>query len=91
MHRNRKPVRKCNGCGLNFWDRCGVFENPHKQWEGRKKCPGYANKELLAEYEAEQVRKRDDPRRNKRKKEARQEHTENHHDGDRHVPIAARQ
>lgn len=86
MHRSAKPVRKCNGCGLNFRDFCGMFANPHEQWNGRKPCKGYMNDALLAEYESKQENLRDKKGHKKRKQELEQMGSE-HHNGDRHVAI----
>ena len=87
MHRSSKPVRKCNGCGLNLRDRCGVYDNPHGQWERRKQCSGYMNEKLLQEYEEHAAKLKLDARKIKRKEEAKKSRAEPHHDGDRHVMV----
>ena len=91
MHRSRKPVRKCNGCGLNFRDVCGVYDNPRGQWSGHNRCPGFKNQELLAEYKARMAKAQENEQRKKRVEAAKQRHTEPHRDGDRHVLMSARQ
>lgn len=86
MHRSPKPVRKCNGCGLNFRDYCGIFANPHEQWRGRSQCRGHMNEALLAEYESKQETLRDKKGHIKRKLLLQKMGSE-HHNGDRHVAI----
>jgi len=91
MHRSRKPVRKCHGCGLNLGDHCGVFEWPHDMWRNHRRCPGYMNQELLAEYRARQERApRKNPKKEKRKQVAKVRHTTTHLDGDRHTFLSLR-
>jgi len=90
MHRTSKPVRKCNGCGLNLGDRCGVYSNPRDQWSGRSHCPGYMNDKMLAEFEEGRKATATDLKRQDRKDCARLRHTEGHHNGDRHVVASAR-
>ena len=90
MHRNGKPVRKCHGCGLNFRDHCGVYDNPHEQWSHHRRCPGYMNEKMLADYEANRAGLQGDPKREKRKAVAKKRKTESHHDGDQHVLITVR-
>ena len=86
MHRSAKPVRKCNGCGLNLRDHCGLFARPHDQWHEHKQCRGFMNEELLAEYQAKLDMARDKKGREKRKQLVEQMNSE-HHNGDRHVAI----
>ena len=88
MHRSSKPVRKCNGCGLNLGDKCGVYDNPHAQWQKRNGCPGYMNEALLQEYRQRTTKQKRDARKVKRKEAARNRRDEPHHDGDRHVMIS---
>ena len=90
MHRSSKPVRKCNGCGLNFRDNCGVFEDPHDQWSSHHRCPGHMNEEMLAEYNERQALALKNDKKVKRKEDAKKRKTEAHHDGDRHVVMTAR-
>jgi len=90
MHQSRKPTRKCNACGLNFRNHCGVYNNPHEQWQKHRRCPGYMNEKLLAEYQARQAAAQDNARKAKRKALAKQRHSESHHDGDRHVVMTVR-
>jgi len=86
MHRSRKPVRKCRGCGLNFFDHCGVYQNPHDQWHNRKRCPGFMNEVLLEEYRRKQEQISDKKGRARRKKELTMADVERQN-GDRHVAI----
>jgi len=88
MHRSSKPVRKCNGCGLNLGDKCGVYDNPHVQWQRRNGCPGHMNEKLLQEYRERAAKDRTNARKAKRKEAAKQRRDESHHDGDRHVMIS---
>jgi len=81
MHRHRKPVRKCVGCGLNFRDYCGVYDTPREMW-ARGRCPGYKNADLLAEYERRETSRKPtthDRHRDVQKLRA----TEPHHQGQR--------
>jgi len=89
MHRSRKPVRKCHGCGLNFGDHCGVYVHPHEVWQRHAVCGGYKNEKMLAEYEAAQARKQADERKEKRKQVAKVRRSVPRQNGDRHVIIAA--
>jgi len=90
MHRSEKPVRKCHGCGLSFRDHCGVYDNPRDQWRNHRRCPGYMNEKMLAEYEAHKIGRQHNQRKEKRKVVARKRKSEPHHDGDRHVIISSR-
>jgi len=85
MHRNGKPVRKCHGCGLNFRDHCGVYDDPRAQWQHHRVCPGYKNEAMLAEYEAHRAGEGREARKTKRRNVAVKRSAEPHHDGDRHV------
>ena len=85
MHRSRKPVRKCHGCGLNLRDRCGVYQNPHEMWHGHRHCPGYKNAKMLAEYEARMEHVHVKAAKERRRATARQRRAEPHHNGDQHV------
>jgi hypothetical protein len=79
MKRTSKPVRDCHGCGLNFGDRCGVYENPHQMWHNRK-CPGHMNEAMLREYQDRIAHKKDlDARKEKRREVAKSRATEDHH------------
>jgi len=49
MHKSPKPVRKCHSCKLNLRDHCGVYPNPHGQWQSGK-CPGFRNEEMYQNY-----------------------------------------
>ena len=89
MHSSSKPVRKCNGCGLNLRDRCGVFDNPHEQWERRRHCPGYRNETLLAKYKERGENRNVDLEKAKHMAETKQRYGEEHHSGDRHVRMNA--
>ena len=91
MHRNGKPVRKCNGCSLNFRDNCGVYTSPHDQWERKRGCPGFGNEQLLAEYEEQAQKLKVNSKKIKRKEAAKKMHSEPHHDGDRHVMMTVLQ
>ena len=87
MHRSRKPVRKCHGCGLNFGDHCGVFASPHDQWHDREHCPGHMNEVLLAEHLERARRTPLKKKKERRQTQARESRGEPHHNGDRHVAI----
>jgi len=81
MHRHRKPIRKCHGCGLNFRDHCGVYSNPREKWQ-HGRCPGYGDADLLAEYERRQAA--DAPAANDSRRRAQElKATEPHHQGQR--------
>lgn len=60
MHKSPKPVRKCHKCKLNLIDRCGLFDDPHRQWE-HSACKGYLNEALYQQYLQEQAHRRSDP------------------------------
>ena len=85
MHRSEKPVRKCGGCGLNFRDHCGVYDSPHDQWHNHRRCPGYMNEKMLAEYEAHAAARQQNKRKKKRREVAQIRKSATHMDGDRHV------
>jgi len=80
MKPNKKPVRKCHGCGLNFGDWCGVYQFPRHMWHHRS-CPGYKNEDMLRQYEAEQARHPVDKRKQMRRELAKQRATEPHYQG----------
>ena len=82
MHKSLKPVRKCHGCKLNLGDHCGIFPNPHKQWEAEE-CKGRKNDELYRQYLNDQAQHAPDSGKEERRKRARQAKTEPHHDGAR--------
>jgi hypothetical protein len=44
-----KPVKECEGCLLNFVDRCAAFPHPVEKW-AHGDCEGYNNEELIAKY-----------------------------------------
>jgi len=90
MHRSGKPVRKCHGCGLNFRDHCGVYDNPHDMWRDHRVCPGYKNEKLLAAYLADQAKLQADKDKEKRRQIAKLRRTATHSNGDRHVLISIR-
>ena len=51
MHRNNQhPTRKCGKCKLNFRTYCGLFDNPHEQWHGHRKCPGHMSESHYQKY-----------------------------------------
>ena len=51
MHRNNQhPIRKCGKCKLNFRTYCGLYDNPHEQWHGRRKCPGHMSENHYQQY-----------------------------------------
>ena len=85
MHRTRKPVRKCHGCGLNFRDHCGAYDDPHEIWHSHRRCPGFMNEKMLAEYQARMERKQKNAKREQRRSAAKQRDAEPHYNGDRHV------
>jgi len=86
MKRNRKPVRKCHGCGLNLGDHCGVFPNPHDMWHNRS-CPGFQNEAMLQEYDAQHDRDICHEERTQRQKWGKLARTEPHHQGFRKPSI----
>lgn len=88
MHRSRKPVRKCHGCGLNFVDHCGVYEDPRAMWQRHTVCPGFENEQMLADYLAKQAKTQAKPDREKRKLVAKRRSTAQHLNGDQHVVIS---
>lgn len=89
MHRTAKPVRKCNGCGLNMRDRCGAFDAPHSMWDRHGGCPGYQNGQLLAEFEAAQAAQQTKEARERRREVAQTRREVPHQNGDRHVLMTA--
>ena len=82
MHKTWKPVRKCHGCKLNLGDRCGVFDDPHKQWQSGE-CRGFGNDDLYQRYLDGQAKHPPDTDREERRERAKLAKTEPHHDGTR--------
>lgn len=82
MHKTRKPVRKCHDCKLNLGDHCGLFANPHKQWQPGK-CKGHKNDELFSRYIEDQTKHPPKGSKEERRKRAKLAKTEPHHDGTR--------
>jgi len=82
MNLTSKPIRKCNGCGLNARSHCCVFDTPRLMWD-KGKCPGYMNEELLMKYKASRAQLIDakDHARRKRQEVQALRKTENHHSG----------
>ncbi len=90
MQRNSQhPVRKCGKCKLNFKTHCGLFENPHAMWNGRRKCPGYLSDDHYRQYEALQLKLQTELQKRpgvaERRLRAKLRQTEPHHDGKRLV------
>ena len=86
MKRNRKPVRKCHGCGLNLGDHCGVFPNPHDMWHNRS-CPGFQNEAMLQEFDAQTKGDVASAERIDRRLAGKRARTEPHHQGFRNPSI----
>jgi len=80
MHKSAKPVRKCHNCDLNLGQRCGLFADPHKQWQSGK-CRGYLNPELYQQYLANRDRRLEKGQAAERRERAKKARTEPHHDG----------
>ena len=76
---NTKPVKECRGCALNLGKRCAVFEQPVLKW--KKKCEGFNNPALIAQYEQVQHPKGARARKEQRKQRAALAHTVVHSDG----------
>jgi hypothetical protein len=94
MYRNAShPVRKCGKCKLNLKTSCGVFDNPHDLWHGRKMCPGYMNEGLYQLYLSNQQRAISQAVSKQsvlvRRAVTRLRQTETHHDG-RHKAVFTR-
>lgn len=89
MNITKKPIKKCNGCPLNFKRYCGVFEIPRLQWE-RGKCSGYFNEEMLLSYRASQARlaAKEEARRKRQQVQALRK-TEPHYSGHQHTLVAS--
>ncbi len=51
-----KPVRKCHACPLNLGDRCWHFATPRDQWRAGRRCAGFDNATLQAEFRLWQKR-----------------------------------
>jgi len=82
MRRTHKPVHKCYDCPLNLGERCAVYAYPHDMWHGRKKCPGYRNERMFAEWQAEEQRRSEKGDVVARKAEMKERQTEAvHEDG----------
>jgi hypothetical protein len=89
MNVTRKPIKKCNGCPLNFKRNCGVYEIPRQMWE-RGTCPGYNNEELLMNYRIaqENIAAKEEARRRRREIQALRK-TEPHHAGHQYALVSA--
>ena len=74
-----KPVKQCRGCTLNLGKRCAIFEHPVLKW--KKRCDGFNNPKLIAEYEKSQHPEGARAREAKRKQRASLAHTLVHSDG----------
>ena len=74
-----KPVKQCRGCALNLSKRCAVFEHPVLKW--KKKCEGFNNPELIAQYKKSQHPEGALARKQQRKQRATLAHTVVHSDG----------
>jgi hypothetical protein len=82
---SQKPVHNCHGCGLNLGDHCGMYPVPREMWHERI-CPGFKNEAMLRQYQEEQARHPEDPRKARRCEIARLRATEPHHQG-RAIPV----
>ncbi len=51
MRFSSKPVHQCYTCLLNLSGQCWEFDCPRRQWSG-KRCEGFENETLYAEYRA---------------------------------------
>jgi hypothetical protein len=78
MQRDRKPIRKCHGCGLNLGDHCAVFESPRRRWH-RRICTGYKNDTMLAAYRDAVAKHPPDTHKQARRALAKQRGTQTHH------------
>lgn len=76
----RHPIHKCSGCIYNLKTTCALYENPKDQWD-RRDCSGYNNLAMLERLETEQPEVGAALRKRLRQEEARQRHTEDHHEG----------
>jgi hypothetical protein len=72
-----KPIKPCEGCALNWTDRCGAFPYPVQQW-AHGPCEGYNNEELIAKYSDEKDGKGAHARRKRRQEKAKYEKTLEH-------------
>ncbi len=89
MKRNRKPVRKCHGCGLNLGDHCGIYASPHDMWHNRS-CPGLNNETMLEEFAAQTEKEGAHEERANRRRVGKETRTESHHQGFRNPSVRAR-
>jgi len=89
MNMTKKPIKKCNGCPLNFKSHCGVFEIPRQMW-ARGKCPGYFNDELLISFKATQaqIAAKEQARRRRQEVQALRK-TEPHYSGHLYSVVAS--
>ena len=89
MNITRKPIRKCNGCELNFKRYCGVYETPRLMWE-RGKCQGYNNEEMLLKYKTSlnNMAAKEEAKRKRQEIQALRK-TESHHAGHQHTLVAS--
>jgi hypothetical protein len=58
-------------------------------WQRHAVCQGHGNEKMLAEYEAELVKRQAHASKDKRKEVAKIRQTATHKNGDRHVVITA--
>ncbi len=89
MNITKKPIKKCNGCELNFRRCCGVYEIPRLMWE-RGKCPGYGNEEMAMKYRAscaQHLEAREAARRKRCEVQALRK-TESHHAGHQYTLVS---
>ena len=76
----RHPIHKCSGCIYNLKTTCALYEDPKAQWD-RRDCSGHNNVALLDRLETDQPEVGAALRKRLRQEEARQRHTEDHHEG----------
>ena len=50
MRHTRKPVHRCHACLLNLGDHCWLYEDPHSQWHDHRRCSGFQNEEVYAQF-----------------------------------------
>ena len=90
MNITKKPIRRCNGCGLNLRSHCGVFDAPRLMWD-RGKCPGYNNEEMLMRYKATRgmaIQAKQEARRKRQEVQALRK-TEPHHSGQMYTVVTS--
>ena len=89
MNITRKPIKKCNGCELNFKRYCGVYEIPRLMW-GRGGCPGYKDKAMLLKYQTSMasIAAKEGAKRKRQEVQALRK-TEPHHDGHQYTLVAS--